>query len=416
MISQVEAWTSRRTGLGASLNSESLHLWQLEMLWKIIAYARDNGRFYGEKLRGADVGSFLSRADLERLPFTWPADVERDPLEFLCVSQNEIARVTTLMTSGTSHLKKRIFFTKSDLLRTVDFFEHGMQCMVEAGQRVLILMSGETEFSIGRLLQTALARMDVMADICARGWGASEALAAARTADCIVGIPGEIIYLCRCDRSLRPQSVLLSADYVPECVIAAIGEAWHCRVFSHYGMTETGFGCAVQCALREGHHLRDADLLIEIVGAETGTPLATGERGEIVITTLRNEAMPLIRYRTGDMARMNGSPCGCGGVLPRLGIVEGRRENDIPLGGGNALSIHRLDEIMFAIPAVRSFAAELNLGGGRSTLLLTVDSDGYIEQRMLKAKLPDNLEVDLRYGRVDPFANRAKRRIHMIGA
>jgi hypothetical protein len=105
----------------------------------------------------------------------------------------------------------------------------------------------------------------------------------------------------------------------------------------------------------------------------------------------------------------------CGGVLPCLGIVEGRRRKDIPLGGGNTLSSHQPDEILFAIPAVRNFAAELDLEEGRNTLLLTVAADGYMDQGMVKAKLPENLEVTVRFAKVNPFANRAKRRMHTAG-
>jgi phenylacetate-coenzyme A ligase PaaK-like adenylate-forming protein len=385
---------------------------QMEKLREVVAYARDHSRIYHEKLHPIEPGSLASSADLEKLPFTFPAELAQDPLSFLCVSQGEVARVTTLTTSGTSGSKKRIFFTAHDLERTVDFFACGMRTMVSAGQHTLILMSGETESSIGRLLQTALLRIGVTSRIGCRDWSDRDARAAAKTADCIVGIPSQILYLCRKDRSLRPKSVLLSADFVPRCVIRAIEKDWECRVFTHYGLTETGFGCAVQCASREGHHLRDAELLIEIVDPQAGTRLAPGELGEIVITTLCNEAMPLIRYRTGDLSRMSVGPCGCGSTLPRLGRVDGRRENELRISGGSTLSIHQLDELLFAIPKVYGFEAGLRREGDRSILSLTVEAEGSIERELAAAKLFGGIAVEVRYAEVRSFPIKAKRCIH----
>ena len=413
MISPVETWTARQTGLLEDLDAERLGEWQLKKVSAVIAYAQEKSRFYGEKLRATDPRSLSSLADLEKLPFTWPAELAREPLSFLCVPQSDVARVTTLSTSGTRGVKKRIFFTQGDLLRTVDFFAHGMRGLVGAGESVLILMSGDTEHSVGSLLRAGLARIGVSTRIGEQGWGVMEAIAAAKGADCIVGIPQEVHFMCRTDESLRPRSVLLSADYAPKCVVAAIEKTWQCRVFTHYGMTETGFGCAVQCPSREGHHLRDADLFVEIVAPETGSRLGPGERGEIVITSLCSEAMPLIRYRTGDLARMTSAPCGCGGILPRLGRVEGRRENGILLCGGSELSIHLLDEVIFAMPGVRGFEAALGREAGKDTLRLTVHTDQPLEWPSLAALFPGEIEILVRYAEVNPFSNRAKRQVRM---
>ena len=130
MISPIEAWTKLRTGLPV-LDAQSLEAWQMARLRDVLAYARCHSRFYGERLRDCEPGAFTAKADLARLPFTWPLDIAQDPLAFLCVPQRDVARVTTLTTSGTSGLPKRIFFTQADISRTVDFFEQGMK--IESG-------------------------------------------------------------------------------------------------------------------------------------------------------------------------------------------------------------------------------------------------------------------------------------------
>ena len=105
-----------------------------------------------------------------------------------------------------------------------------------------------------------------------------------------------------------------------------VEQGWDCLVLDHYGSTESAFAGAVQCRCREGRHVRALDLLLEIVHPVTGKVLPAGETGELVITTLQRRAMPLLRYRTGDMASLLDGPCACGSPLPRLGPVLGRIE------------------------------------------------------------------------------------------
>ncbi len=111
---------------------------------------------------------------------------------------------------------------------------------------------------------------------------------------------------------------------LPGDLRSAMEASWGCRVLDHWGMTETCFGGGVECLSRCGYHLRELDLFIEILSPLTGMPVPEGELGEIVVTTLRREAMPLIRYRTGDAARWLEGPCPCGSPLRRLSPIEGR--------------------------------------------------------------------------------------------
>jgi phenylacetate-coenzyme A ligase PaaK-like adenylate-forming protein len=97
-------------------------------------------------------------------------------------------------------------------------------------------------------------------------------------------------------------------------------------VYEHYGMTEMGLGGAMACEKRDGYHPREADLLFEIIDPCTGEVLPEGEYGEIVFTTLTRQAMPFIRYRTGDFSRWLPGLCGCGSILKRLDKVGDREE------------------------------------------------------------------------------------------
>lgn len=415
MISPIQAWVAERTGLKEQLTAENLQAWQLGQVKKIVEYARKHSKFYAGRLQGIDTEKLISIADMERIPFTWPEDIVNDYKAFICVPERDIFRIVTLPTSGSQGMPKRICFTLADLERTVDFFAYGMSTMVKKGQSVLILMSGQTQYGVGDLLQKGLARIGVKAHMHGNVKEVQKAIEAARGIDCLVGVPGEIIHMCRVDESLRPKSVLLSADYIPDSVIKSIEKTWKCRVFTHYGMTETGFGGGVQCGARSDYHLRDADLLLEIIDREKGRQVAPGQYGEVTVTTLSREAMPLIRYRTGDIARLVMGACACGGVLPRLGKVMGRYANNISLNNGEQLSIHELDEIMYAIHGIRYYRAKLLNAYGMPILSLTVDKSPDLGHEHLLAYLTSSLkykvEIQIQYDKAENFIETGKRHI-----
>ena len=93
---------------------------------------------------------------------------------------------------------------------------------------------------------------------------------------------------------------------------------------------------AVQCReVREGSHVNEDHFLAEVVDPETGEPLPDGAEGELVFSTLTKEALPLLRYRTGDIASLDPAPCACGRTLARMGAVRGRRDEMLIIRGVN---------------------------------------------------------------------------------
>ena len=169
----------------------------------------------------------------------------------------------------------------------------------------------------------------------------------------MAGDPLQLLELARFNRfrgtGLRVPRALLSADSVPDSLRRAVEDDLGAEVFIHYGSRETGYGGGLECAAHRGLHMRDADLLIETVAPETGIPVRDGETGELVVTALRREGTPLIRYRTGDEGRRDPGPCPCGTVLETWsGVRRIERESlPAPLGGREAL-----EEAAFAHPSV----------------------------------------------------------------
>jgi phenylacetate-coenzyme A ligase PaaK-like adenylate-forming protein len=354
--------------LPAPLKREHLDAWQLERLRETVAYARSASPFYRSR-PGWPSGALGSLDDIVHLPFTNPADLMRANPPLLALSQSEIARAVTLDTSGTSGPAKRLYFTAEDIESTIDFFHHGMAVFTRPGDRVAIAFPAGQPGGIADCLKTALLRLGAF-PLQAPPASDSVALAGwmrAQIPDVAAGPPVPLLAACRHSLSngaapLRLRAMLLSADYVPGSLVRAITEASGAEVFEHWGMTETGYGGAVECPCHAGCHLRENELFVEVIDPGTGQRARSGELGEVVVSTLRRRSMPLLRYRTGDLARLVEEPCACGSVLRRLAGFAGRKGEGVTLPEGGKLTLPQLDEALFAVDGVTDFLAAFAMG------------------------------------------------------
>ena len=353
--------------------------YQLEMLNTQLAYAVGHSRFYREKLAGVEL-PLKTLADIKRLPFTTAADITGHGGEMVCGGAGMARRVVTINSAGTGGAPKRLFFSETDLKRTEDFFTAGMRYMCDAGDRVMIFMPADSENGIGQLLVRGLTELGAIPYAYGLISDFDEAAAALRQEryHTAIGIPAQIRKLALLAPDIRPANVLLSADYVSAAAKETISRLWGCEVFTHYGLTETGYGCAVECRAHDGQHIRHDELLVEIVepewagsAAAEAAPTAAATTsaaadmykpgtgwGEIVITTLRREAMPLIRYRTGDLGRLIQGRCACGSELPRLDQVQGRLQEL-----QYEINIYRMDELLQSRDEILDYHTVMNASG-----------------------------------------------------
>lgn len=342
---------------------EAVAVWQMAELRRTLAWARGASPFHARRLEGIDLASLTAPADLARLPRMTAADLGAPGL--LAVSQDHVARVVSLNTSGSSGPPKRLHFSLADLERTLDFFRVGMSTLAGPGDTVLVLLPGQREWGVAHLLAQALPGIGARCVLPQAEKAAAQALPppfgtqqtwvqqggaqaiGPRTllpsqslpqqiktqgVTTLVAAPTQLAKLLQTPgaQSLRLRAVLSSGEPLPDDLRRRLETAWGCEVFDHWGMTETGYGGGVECAAHNGYHLREADLLLEVADPETGQPLPVSEHsghsatGEILLTTLGERALPLVRYRTGDAARWLAGPCPCGSPLRRLGRVPGR--------------------------------------------------------------------------------------------
>ncbi len=378
-VTPLEAWiTDKIKGAAGCSAGTSLACWQLARLNETLARVRASTPFYRRHLAGAAPQMLRQLGQLAGYPLTTPADVGEQGLQMVGVSQGEISRVVTLNTSGTTGNPKRLYFTEADQELTIDFFRYAMSTFVQRGDRVLILLPGERPGSIGDLLGKGLWRSGIRS--VAYGFVADLAAAVAamceEQATCLVGVPVQVLAMARYWEQTRqddwsPRYVLLSTDYVPQAIVRELERIWHCEVYEHYGMTEMGFGGGIECAVHSGYHLRENDLYFEIVDPVSAQPLPDGEYGEIVFTTLTRQGMPLIRYRTGDISRFIPGQCLCGSRLRRLERIQCRTAGQVFLGPDRWLTMAELDEVLFTVPGIVNFQAEISYGESPARLILT---------------------------------------------
>ncbi len=396
----LENWIIQKSGIGEG-SRKLLEEYQLNQIKKTIEYTKSRSRFYGEILRDINPNDISCLNDIRKIPFTFPQDIQKDPFAFSCVPQSKIKRVVTLNTTGTSGKEKRVFFSEEDLAQTVEFFIHGMKSLTDETDRVMVLLPGDSCGSIGDLLKKALEQLGVECFV--NGVVIDPEETARDIIDkrisCLVGIPSQIMRLSRQRSDVfesTVKSVLLSTDYVPETLIHELTDKHGCRVFTHYGMTEMGYGGGVECGALNGYHMREAELLFEIVKPETGEPLPDGQWGEVVFTTLNRTAMPLIRYRTGDIAAFSEEPCPCGTFLKTMKRVSGRLNNRVEICGNEFLYQSELDEIILPFRELRDYKAYLTKN---NCLTLELEADESAFERIKdRVSAGINKYIDERFG------------------
>lgn len=401
-LSALEVLTEEITGLQRPIGEGAILNWQLSKIRGAMRRAVQKNPNYAERFKNIDIDSIRTIQDYDAVPFTYPEELSERPDAFVCEPERHISRIISLRTSGSTGAPKRVYFTDNDLKRTIRLFELGMRPVIGGdGVRCLIMMSDAAPGSLASLLKEGVEKSGFSAEIYGTIRDFTDAAKNVRDGDAIVGIPSQILRLCREYPQLRPASVLLSADYVPAPVPQAVRSTWKCRVYTHYGMTETCFGCAVQCGEHSAHHIRHDCVFVEIIDPENGRRLEFGEEGEIVITAFLNEAMPLFRYRTGDISSLASGPCECGSVLPRLLAVKGRIKNRITIDG-KIFSVETMDDALYSLPELWRYEAAFERSAGGGTLKVTALGSEQLDiaeiRTALSAVIPSCVEVTAEKG------------------
>ena len=326
---------------------EGLRALQLERLRGLVARLLEAVPLTRERLQAAGVRSgedVRSLDDLRRLPFSTKADLrEHYPFGLLAVPREDLVRVHA--SSGTGGKATVVGYTRRDLDTWTDVMARSL---ATAGVRRGMLVhnaNGYGLFTGGLGFHQGAERLGATVVPVSGGFTERQiTLLRDLRAQVLFATPSYALHIghALAEQGLGPDDLALEVGvfggepWTP-AMGAAIEDALGLEAVNMYGLSEIiGPGVAVQCReVREGSHVNEDHFLTEVVDPETGEPVPDGAEGEIVLSTLTKEALPLLRYRTGDIASLDTAACGCGRTLARMGAVRGRRDEMLIVRGVN---------------------------------------------------------------------------------
>jgi len=408
------------------------HLQRNGLQWTV-SHAFRNSPFYRDRMEAAGVRpeDIRSMDDLSRLPFTTAEDL-RDgyPFPLLSVDSREIVRVHS--SSGTTGKRKILCYTQKDIDDWLCMFA---RCYEMAGlsreDRVQICV-GYGLWTAGAGFQLGAEKFGAMAIPSGPGnldLQCTFLLDLQTTVICCTASMGLLLAEEVHARGIRDRlslrKVILGAERVSDAMIATIRDLLGVKeVYDIPGLTEVyGPGTGLSCRHESGIHYWADYYILELLDPDTLEPVAPGEVGEMVYTTLGKEAAPLIRYRSRDLTRLIGGECPCGCILPRHDRILGRSDDMIVFRGVNIYP-GQVDEVLSRVGGAGSeYQAHFERReDGKDHMILKVERAGVVGEsaedamaREIASGIKHNLMVScsveiLPYGSL-PRSERKTRRV-----
>jgi len=335
---------------------------QLKRLKKTVRQSYQNIPFYKEQFSKINIkpADITSLKDVRKLPFTTREDLrENYPFGMLAVSKEQVVRLHT--SSGTTGKPKAIFFSKKDVDRAAELIA---RCLIMTGIRkddVLQNMMTYGLFTGALVMHYGAEKVGVL--VIPAGPGNTKrqiALMQDFKTTTLHLTPSYALYLAsvmdkegvdpKKDFFLR-RAYLGSEPYSEE-TRKKIERFFNIDVYNSYGLSEmNGPGVAFECVEKNGMHLWEDNFIMEIIDPETGEEMPEGEKGELVLTTLCREAMPILRYRTSDISMIIPGRCKCGRTHRRISRIIGRTDDMIIVRGVNIFP-QQIERVLMGIKAV----------------------------------------------------------------
>ncbi len=338
-----------------TLSREELEQLQVERLQSTLNRVYRYVSFYMKSFdeNGVDIESIKSIRDLARLPFTTKEDLRKSyPYDMFAVPLRDIVRIHS--TSGTTGKPIIVGYTKNDLRHWTDCTARLLAAAEISNHDVVQiafpfnLFTGGFGFHQGAekigasvipsSTSSAEKQIMIMKDfkttvlICAPSYA--------------VNILSKLKGLGIHAGSLNLKVGLFGAEPWSENLRTQLESGLQINALDNYGLTEViGPGVAGECEQKNGLHINEDHFVVEIIDPKNLTPLALGEEGELVFTTITKEGFPLIRYRTGDISRLVEEPCPCGRTFRRMRRVTGRTD-DLIFIKGEKIFPSQIEEIL----------------------------------------------------------------------
>lgn len=376
-------------------------------LFEALIYAKQNTPFYAEKLKDFQITEQAVAEDLiSKLPFTTKDDLSERNRDFLAVPITKIAEYVT--TSGTSGAPVTIYLTKKDLLRLAENERASISCTGAGESDVFQLLTTiDRQFMAG--LAYYLGVQELGAGMVRIGPGVPALQWKSifeNKVTVLIAVPSFIITLIdyakkngieyqnsTVKKIICIGEALREEDFSLNVLGKRINKDWNVELHSTYASTEMG-AAFTECDAKKGGHLNPDLLYLEVL-KEDGTPANDGELGEIIATTLGVEGTPLIRYKTGDLARIHTQQCTCGRTTPRIGPIVGRKNQMIKYKG-TTIFPNAIYEVFDQQPTITCYKVEVAkdyLGNDTITILLEKKIENSQEMKQIVEDCQSKLKV-----------------------
>lgn len=338
---------------------------QLELLKKHLSYTLAHSPFYKDKFSELDIAAISRLSDLSGFIKTSKKDLAEFNAEFLSIPQREVVEYVT--TSGTTGKPVTIALSKNDLERLAYNEARSLEIAgFTADDIVQITTTLDKCFMAGMAYYLGLTKIG--AAVLRAGQGTPEfhwEMIRKINPTAFIAVPSFLQKLGahsgtlsnRITKALCIGEPLRNADFSDNQLSKNIKNHWNIDLRSTYASTEmaTAF---TECQEKQGGHLLPELIILEILD-ENGIEVAAGELGEVTVTPLGIEGMPLVRFQTGDLARKHTEVCSCGRTTPRLGPIEGRLAQMIKLKG-TTIYPNQIEEILHNYPSANPYLIEID--------------------------------------------------------
>jgi len=338
-----------------TIDRKDLEKLQLKRLNRTLKQA-NRSSFY----RGRVPEEIKSLDYLKKLPFTTKSDLRNSyPRGMVCVPIEALVRLHS--SSGTTGSATVVYHTRSDLENWTELVARSMYMTGVRKGDVFQNMMGYGLFTGGLGLHYGSERLGALTIPASSGNSKRQIRLMRDFGTTVIHItPSYALHLAAIfeqegvdpPRDLSLRIAFLGAEPYIEETRKRIEQLYGLNAYNSYGLSEmNGPGVAFECTYKQGMHLWEDSFILEIVDPQNGQLLPDGEEGEIVLTTLTREGMPIIRYRTGDIASVYPEPCPCGRTHRRISRIKGRSDDMLIIKGVNIYPM-QIEKVLMNIPEV----------------------------------------------------------------
>ena len=395
-----------------TIDRKSLENLQIELLREKIEYTYNNVPFYKRKFDeyGITKESIKTIEDIRKLPFTTKIDFRDNyPFGLLAKPMKEIVRIHS--SSGTTGKPTVVAYTKKDIKTWANLVARIAKAAGVTDEDIVQIAFGYGLFTGGFGLHYGLENIGA-AIIPASSGNTKRQIMLMQDygATVLVCTPSYALYIAEVAKNmgidpkkdLKLRIGMFGAEPWSEQLRKKIEENLNIKAYDNYGLSEIiGPGVAGECEAQNGMHVAEDHFIVEIINPETEEPVKPGEYGELVVTTITKEALPVFRYRTRDITKLDYSTCKCGRTTVRMSKPIGRTDDMLIIRGVNVFP-SQIEEVLFNIEGVSPhYQIVVDREGALDTVTVLVEANANLffdemkKQKLLLDKINDELKTTL---------------------